>query len=213
MVIQEQPVEKAVGIDVGIKYFISDSDGRQIENPHYLKKTLKRLRRRQKRLSKSKKNSKNRGKQQIRVARLHGKITNQRRDYLHKLSRYYVSNYDVIVVENLSIKNLLGFHHLAQSISDVSWYQLTQMLSYKAESAGKTYIRVDPRKTSKIHKYGDNLDRDYNASLNILERGLREIGMGQTEFAPVDIGPLRELVKIPASQVVESGSFFQHHNV
>lgn len=210
MIIHKQPVKKAIGIDMGIKYFLTDSDGKQIENPVYLKKTLKRLRRRQKRMSKTKKGSNNRNKQRVKVARLHERITNQRNDFLHKLSGYYINNYDMIVVEDLKIKNLVRNHHLAQSISDVSWYRFAQILSYKAGSAGKTLVKVDPRNTSRKYKHGA-LDRDYNAALNILERGLQKIvGMGQTEFTPVDIKPLQELVSVPASRVVESGSLLQN---
>ena len=91
----KRPIRKVIGIDMGIKYFLSDSEGRQIENPHYLKVRLKRLRFQQKRLSRKLKNSNNWMKQKIKVARLHENIVNQRDDYLHKLSRYYIDNYDI----------------------------------------------------------------------------------------------------------------------
>ena len=200
-----QIIKNYVGIDLGIKYFLSDSDGRQIENPQYFNKTMKQLRRNQKLLSKTREHSKNRIKKQVKVAKKHEKITNQRKDFLHKLSKYYASIYDFIVVEDLNIDNMIRNHFLSRSISDVSWYRFTQMLSYKAESAGKIVIKVNPRGTSKIHKYG-KIDKDYNASLNILERGLNKVGKGQTEFTPVDIKPLQKLNLISASQVVESGS-------
>ncbi|MCK4365126.1 MAG: hypothetical protein KAW45_03670 [Thermoplasmatales archaeon] len=96
-------------------------------------------------------------------------------------------------------------HYLSQYISDVAWHRFIQMLSYKAESADKTVVKVNPRGTSKIHKYG-KLDRDYNASLNILERGLKKVGMGQTEFTPLDTEALQKLYIVSANSVVESGS-------
>ncbi|MHC1610314.1 MAG: zinc ribbon domain-containing protein, partial [Candidatus Methanospirareceae archaeon] len=91
----------------------------------------------------------------------------------------------------------------AQSILDASWSKFFSMLSYKAESAGKIVEVVNPRGTSKEYKYGEGVDRDYNASLNILERGL--VGQG-LPFVPLEMEPLRELVTVPASSIVEGGS-------
>jgi len=196
----ENTSQKAVGIDVGIKHFLTDSDGRQIENPKFYEKSLKRIRIESKRLSRKKKGSKNRMKQRIKLARTYEKIENQRNDFLHKLSKFYVNNYAFIAVEDLNINNMLENHSLAPKILDASWSKFLRMLSYKAENAGRIVTKVEPRNTSRIYKHGE-LDRDYNASLNILERGL--VGMGYP-FEPVEIKPL--LVKIPASFVVEAGS-------
>lgn len=203
--VKEKPIQRAVGLDMGITHFITDSDGRQIENPHYLKKTLKKLRKEQRRLSRKKKGSKNRNKQRVVVARVHERIVNQRNDFQHKLSRYYVDNYDFIAIENLNVKGMVRNHHLARSISDVAWSTFAEKLSYKAENAGKVVMRVDPKGTSQVYNYGE-LDRDYNASLNILRRGLEKAGWGSAEFTPVNIKPLQV---IPASLVVEAGS--PHH--
>jgi putative transposase len=204
-IFMKQAIRNFVGIDLGIKNFLSDSNGRQIENPHYLKKTLRRLKQKQKRFSKTKKYSKNRAKHRIQIAHLYEKITNQRNDFLHKLSRCYINNYDLVAVEDLNIKGMIKKHYFPQYISDAAWHKFIKMLSYKAESAGKTLVKVNPRDTSKIHKYG-KLDRDYNASLNILERGLKKVGMGQTEYTPVDIESLQKLYIVSANSVVESGS-------
>ena len=201
----KQSIMNAVGIDLGIKHYLSDSKGRHIENPHYLKKTLDRIKKKQKRLSKIKKLSKNRNKQHIKIAKLHEKITNQRRDFLHKLSRCYINNYDLIAIEDLNIKGMIKNHYLSQYISDVAWNGFIQMLLYKAESAGKTVVKVNPKDTSKIYKYG-KIDRDFNASLNILERGLKKVGMGQTEFTPVDTESLQKLYIVSVNSVIESGS-------
>jgi len=206
----KQPIKTVVGIDVGIKYYCSDSDGLQFENPEYLKKSLKRLEYRQKDLSRTKKKSSNRNKHRIHVARLHERIENQRTDFLQKLSRYYVDHYDLIAVEDLNINGMIRNHHLARYISDASWDTFMQLLFCKAESAGKTIVCVNPRGTSQEYNHGEELDRDYNASLNILERGLRQVGLGWPEFTPADIGPLQELQYVPANLVVETGSHFQN---
>jgi putative transposase len=198
---ENKPIEKKVGIDVGIKYFLTDSDGLQIENPKFLDKSYKRLRIEQKKLSRKKEHSKNREKQRIKVAKVYEKIVNQREDFLHKLSRYYVNNYDFIAVEDLNIKNMVRNHYFSKHINDASWNRFIQFLSYKAERAGKIVVKVNPRGTSKEYKFG-KLNRDYNASLNILQRGLEKVGMGQPEFTPVETEPL--LVR--ASWVIEAGS-------
>jgi len=205
--VSKQPVKKAVGIDMGIKFFLSDSDGHQLENPKFLKKSLKRLRRIQRNLSRTGKGSRNREKQRRRVACQHESIENRRNDFLHKIARYYVKNYDVICVEDLNVSGMIR-SRLARCISDASWSRFIQMLFYKAESAGKTVVCVNPYNTSKEHHFGLDIDRDYNASLNILRRGLEKLGLGWSEFTPVDIRPLREqeLVFVPASLVVETGN-------
>lgn len=198
---EKNPIKNKVGIDVGLKHFLTDSDGLQIENPKYLKKSYKKLGKEQRRLSRKKKKSKNRQRQKIRVARVHEKTVNQREDFLHKLSRYYVDKYDFVAVEDLNIKNMVRNHHLAKHINDASWGRFKRFLSYKAENVGKTVVKVNPRGTSQEYKYGE-LDRDYNASLNILERGLEKLGMGCAEVTPVEMRPL----PIRASFVVEAGS-------
>jgi len=192
--------KKVVGIDVGIKYFLTDSEGRQIENPRFYERTLKRIRILHRNLSRKKKGSKNREKARINLAKAYERLVNQRNDFLHKLSRFYVNNYDVICVENLNIRNMVRNHNLARKILDASWGKFIRLLHEKAERAACVVVDIDPRGTSQEYKHGE-LDRDYNASLNILERGLS--GMGQP-YAPVEIEPL--LVKIPASSIVEAGS-------
>ena len=104
------------------------------------------------------------------------------------------------MVEKLNITNMVRNHHLARNISDASWGKFRQFLSYKAERAGKIFVEVNPKGTSQEYKYGE-VDRDFNASLNILERGLSGLGR---PFEPVEVKPL--LVAIPASVIVESGS-------
>jgi len=161
---------KAVGIDVGIKHFLTDSDGKQIENPKFYEKTLKRIRRLHKNLSRKQKGSKNREKARIKLAKAYEKLINQRKDFLHKLSRYYANNYDFIAVEDLNIKDMVRNHNLAQKILDASWGEFVRMLSYKAEGAGRIVVKVNPRGTSKGLDYSNPL-RDYISACRILMRG------------------------------------------
>lgn len=191
---------KAIGLDVGVKHFLSDSDGRQIENPKFYERSLERVQRAHRVLSRKKKGSKNRAKAKIRLARAYEKVVNQRDDFLHKLSRFYVNNYGVIAIEDLNVTGMVRNRTFAKRILDASWSKFFAMLSYKAENAGRTLVRVNPRGTSQEYKYGER-DRDYNASLNILERGLAGLGR---PFEPVEVKPL--LVAIPASNIVEAGS-------
>ena len=100
--------------------------------------------------------------------------------------------------------------YMKRAVHDVAWSKFFKILSYKAEWAGKTMVKVNPSYTSQIYKYGKSLDRDYNASLNILERGLKQVGQGLSEFTPLEIVPTPRLETILASTVVESGSHFQN---
>lgn len=179
-----------VGIDVGIKSFTVDSYGNAIANPKYFQQSEKLLRRRQRSLSRKKRGSERRVKAKILVAKCHEKITNQRKDFLHKTANYYIQNYSIIHVEDLKIQNMVKNPHLSKSISDSSWGMFFEMLSYKAASAGRTVIKVPPYNTSqncsrcgkkvvkslsvRIHRCpfcGLVLDRDHNAALNILRVG------------------------------------------
>ena len=150
--------------------------------------------------------SKNRLKQRIRVARIHEKILNQRNDFLHKLSNSYIDRYDLIAVEDLNIKGLIGISFNARNIVDSSWSRFLQMLSYKAERAGKTVVRVEARGTTqkcsgcgmevkknlstRMHYCpccGLEIDRDYNAALNIIKLGLEKLPQELRESTPVEM--------------------------
>ncbi|MFA4819975.1 MAG: RNA-guided endonuclease TnpB family protein [Candidatus Aenigmatarchaeota archaeon] len=197
--------QKKVGIDLGLQNYIFDSDRNYFDNPKCLYKSLEKLQKNQRRLSRKNKGSQNRAKQKIIVAGVHAKIVNQRDDFLHKLSRHYVDNYGFIAVEDLQVKNMIRNRHLAKSISDASWSRFTQMLCYKAERAGCTVVKVEPRGTTQIcsncgkkvykelwnrtHKCtcGLEINRDYNSAINILKRAL---GQELPESTPVEIEPL-----------------------
>jgi putative transposase len=195
--IAERKSEKVIGIDVGIKHFLTDSNGRQIGNPKFYEKTLEKIKITQHWLSKKKKGSKNREKQRIKLVKLYEKLANQRDDFLHKLSTFYINNYDVIAIENLNITGMAKNHSLAQKILDASWGKFFQMLSYKAERANKRVVEVNPRGTSEGLSYENPL-RDFISAQRIKMRG-----WGSPD-SPVEMKPL--LVKIPASSIIEAGS-------
>ncbi|GIN56474.1 RNA-guided endonuclease InsQ/TnpB family protein [Lederbergia ruris] len=187
-------IHNAIGIDVGINKYAVLSNGLEYENPRFLRKKEKQLKKTQRRLSKKKKGSANYFKQVQRVRQLHEKVGNQRRDFLHKLSYNLTKEYSVIAVENLNIRNMVRNRKLAKSISDAGWGMFRNMLTYKCERNGGVLIKVDPKFTSqdcssctnlvkkslsiRTHictKCGMILDRDHNASRNILQKALDEL--------------------------------------
>lgn len=187
-----------IGIDLGIKDFAILSDGTVFENQHFFKKQMKKLRVEQRSLKRkfkkgSLEQSKNYQKQKIRVSKLHEKIVNQRKDYLHKMSSSIIKNYDTICLENLNIQDMQKNNKLSLAISELGWYKFTEILEYKAEWYGKNIIRIGRFEPSsktcsscgKINKElklsdrewtcqcGITHDRDANAATNIKNFGLR----------------------------------------
>ena len=175
-----------IGIDVGLESFATYSDGIKIENPKFLKKSEEKLSKLQSKYSKYK------GKKtKQKLNKLHIKISNQRKDFCHKLSKNIINEYDIICIEDLNINKMVKNHQLAKSIYDAAWNQFVQFLIYKAEEADREIRQVNPAYTSQdcsscgyrvakklsertyiCPNCGLNIDRDVNASLNILRLGM-----------------------------------------
>jgi len=193
-----------IGIDLGIKNFATISDGRKIENHKYLKRSLGKLKKQQRGLSRKKKGSKNRDKQRLVVARLYEKITNQRNDFLHKLTYQLThENQMSIAIEDLSVKNMLQNSNLSREISDASWGEFRRQLEYKCDWYGKNLLvigRFEP--SSKFCNVCGNInnelrlidrewvcikcntkhDRDILAAQNIKQFALIKNRVGQTRI-------------------------------
>ena len=183
---------KTVGIDLGLKNLAALSDGTVVENPKYLNKALNKLEKEQRSLSRKKKGSNNWKKQCKKVAKVHIHVSNARNDFLHKQSTTIVKNHDIIVVENLSISGMIQNRRLSRAIADAGWARFVSFLKYKADWFGKSLIQIDRFMPSSkqcssckgiqdmplcVRRYvctvcGLDMDRDLNASINILAAGL-----------------------------------------
>ncbi|MDJ0578006.1 MAG: transposase [Xenococcaceae cyanobacterium MO_234.B1] len=188
-----------IGIDLGLNHFYTDSNGKKLDNPRFLRKSLKLLKKRQKQVSKKKKGSANRRKAINRLARTHLKVSRQRKDFVVKTARTLCTSNDVIVLENLNVRGLVKNHNLALSISDASWSIFREWLEYFGRIFNREIIAVDPKFTSqdcsncgqRIQKSlstrthqcscGTVLCRDHNAAINILAKGTG----GQSETTPL----------------------------
>ena len=202
--IEELPkTNKNIGIDLGIKEFVTMSDCTKIENLKLSKEYEKKLKREQRKLSRRCKvakdsdkklsDSKNYQKQKKKVAKIHNKIRNKRKDFVNKLSTKIINNHDIICIEDLNIKGMLKNHKLAKSISDVSWSEFVRQLEYKANWYERKIIKIpifypssktcsscgNIKETLTLSERiyhceycGLEIDRDYNASINILRKGL-----------------------------------------
>jgi putative transposase len=191
---QIEPSGNAVGIDVGLKEFYTDSNGAMIENPRFLRKGEQVLKRSQRRVSRKVKGSSNRRKARQILGKRHLKISRQRKDHAVKLARSVIRSNDLVAYEDLRIKNMVKNHCLAKSINDASWYQFRVWLEYFGKVFSKITIAVPPHYTSQecsscgvivkkslsvrthICECGCELDRDHNAARNILSRGLGTAG-------------------------------------
>ena len=181
--------KEAVGVDVGLTNFITLSNGEKVEPPKFLRKSEAKFKMLQRRVSRKLKDSANRRKARFGLARFAERVSNQRFDFLHKLSKQQVNEYGLIGVENLNVRDMMKNHYLAKSIGDASWATYKQLLAYKAGSAGCKLVQVNPKDSSKLcsgcgnkqemplsqRQYccpvcGLSEDRDINAARNILER-------------------------------------------
>jgi len=206
---QLSKTDKVIGLDVGLTSFVVDSEGNKIENPRYAEQSSDKLAKLQRKLAKAARGSNNYKALKDKIAKLHKRIKCQRDDFLNKLSRMYVNNFDIICVEDLDIKGLKEKGHntgMHRSIHDASWSKFIFMLSYKAQSAGRKLIKVDPRNTTqrcsacgsivkkdlsnRVHECpycGFSCNRDYNASINILILGMEQ------PVAPIESKPLHHI--------------------
>ena len=198
----------SIGFDLGLKDFLMDSDGIVIDNPKYFRKSQEKLVKEQRKLSHCIKGSNNYKKQKLKVALVHEKVRNQRKNFQHKVSSRIINENQVIVSEDLKPSKMIKNHKLAKSIQDVSFSSFCNMIAYKAKWYGRTYIKVGTfYPSSKLcHCCGYKnttltlsdrewecpnchilLDRDKNAALNILEEGLKIFKLGQgLSVEPVD---------------------------
>jgi putative transposase len=202
---------KTVGIDLGIKSLVVCSDGTRFENIKPLKQLEKLVRIRQKALSRTEKKSNGRTKARLRLGKLQVKVANIRHNHLHQISHKLVSENQTIILEDLSVKNMMRNHKLAKSIGDCSWSELVRQINYKSDWYGKKVIKIDryfpsSKTCSKCGYINGHLslkdrewkcprcnvvhDRDYNASQNILRQGLN-LTVGTTELATCpDVRPV-----------------------
>jgi putative transposase len=195
---------KAVGIEAGLTHFAIISDGSKFDNPKPLKEGEQNLKRKQHSLSRKEKGSKRRGKARRIVVRVHDPSANTRNDFQHKLSRKLVNDNQVLVVENLAVKNRVKHHCLAKAISDCGWSEFTRQLKYKAQKNGKTYLEmgrffplsklchVDLNQVGCLplnvriwtcSKFQEKHDRDVNAAINILPEGLHILALATSANA------------------------------
>jgi putative transposase len=193
----------AVGVDLGLSSLVALSDGTLIEAPRSYRDAESRLRRVQRSLSRKMRGSRNRGKARLRVASVCEKVANQRRDYAYKTARMIVNRYERVYVEDLKVQNMMRNRRLSKSLGDAGWGMLRNALTYMAERSEGVTVFVNPRNTSqlcsrcgayvrkdlsmRVHRCpecGLTIDRDVNAALNVLKRGL-EIGLERAEYTPV----------------------------
>ena len=191
---------KMVGLDLGLKSMVITSDGHTYGNPKFFAKDEKKLAKAQRRHAKKKKGSKNRAKARLKVARIHKKIADRRRNYQHQLSTHTIRENQVVCVESLPVKNMVKNHGLAKAISDVGWSEFVRQLEYKAAWYGRTLVKIDKWYPSSKRCFDcghilDSLqldvrswtcpqcgvvhDRDVNAAKNILAAGLAVAACGE----------------------------------
>jgi putative transposase len=203
--IKPKPVSaKHCGVDLGLLDSVTTSHGQKSGNPHFARKSAKRLAHAQRRLSRKKLGSNNRAKAKKKVARIHAKLADRRVDFLHKLTTHLINENQIVCVESLAVKNMLKNPHLAKAIADVGWGELIRQLTYKAGWFGRSLVKIDrffpSSKTCSACQHvvetlplevrywtcpncATSHDRDINAATNILKEGLRRLAAKEVSTA------------------------------
>jgi putative transposase len=221
--LDELAPEQMVGIDVGILKYVHDTAGTAVASLD-LTEERERLEREQRSLSRKEYGSNNWERQRRRVAACHLTIKRKRRDFLHKLSAYYARAYDLVAVEDLNVKGMLESPKNSRNTAAAAWGTFTRILEDKCEREGTHFVDVDPKDTTKAcancgvktHKplwvrehscpaCGYEEDRDGNAAINILSKGLNKLGVGHSEATPVETALPVDTV-VSANRVIETGS-------
>lgn len=217
-------VADTVGIDLGVLNFIHDSDGCSVDRID-LSSERERLEREQRSLSRKQYESNNWQKKRRRVAEIHQRMTNKKHDFKHKLASYYTSEYDAVFVEDLDVKSLLEAPGNARNKAEVGWREFISILKHHGRKRGCHVVEVEPAGTTKqcascgvesdkplwVREHscpscGFELDRDYNAAVNVLARGLSKLGVVHSEATPVETATTVDTRSVSASRVVETGS-------
>ena len=195
------PATGQIGIDLGLTCFAAFSDGSKHQAPRPLRRKMAQLKRAQKALSRKRKGSKNKSKAKLRVAKIHQKIADIRRDDLHQLSTRLIRENQTIAVEDLNVRGMMANHTLAGAIGDSSWSEFARMLEYKSGWYGRRFVRIDrwypsSKTCSACGVVADSMpldvrfwscgacgaghDRDVNAASNVLAAGLAVIACGDS---------------------------------
>ena len=216
-----KPTGNTIGLDMGIKSFYTDSNGVEIENPKFYRANEQKMKRAQRLVSRKIKGSKNRAKSRFNLSRTHLKISRQRKDHAVKLARCVIKSNDLVAYEDLRVRNMVKNHCLAKSISDAGWYQFRVWLEYFAKVFGRVTVAVNPAYTSQecsscetvvkkslstrthVCRCGCELDRDHNAAINILNRGLGTVGHTGTSVLDAEIASGESISTLAGANLFE----------
>jgi len=216
--------EDTVGLDLGVLNFIHDSDGRSV-NRLNLSRDRDRLEREQRSLSRKQEGSNNWEKQRCRVAAIHARMSNKKRDFKHKLAHFYTTEYDAVFVEDLDVKGMLESRQNARNKAEVGWRDFLTILEHHGDKNGCHVVEVEARGTTKecaecgvetakplwVREHscpacGFEIDRDWNAAFNVQQRGWTRLGVVHSESTPAETATAVDTLEVSASRVVETGS-------
>ncbi|MFC6766669.1 RNA-guided endonuclease InsQ/TnpB family protein [Natrinema soli] len=216
--------EDTVGLDLGVLNFTHDSDGRSVKRLT-LSGDRERLEREQRSLSRKQEGSNKWEKQRRRVAEIHARMSNKKRDFKHKLAHFYTTEYDAVFVEDLNVKRMLESPQNARNKHEIGWRNFLTILEHHGDKNGCHVVEVESRGTTKecaecgaetakplwVREHscpscGFELDRDWNAALNVQQRGWNRLGVVHSEDTPAETATAVDTLSVSASRVVETGS-------